>query len=296
MGNTWIAVDWGTTNFRAFLMNEDGACIEEKSAELGLLSVADKRFDKALKAQLGNWLNQTTNIYMAGMVGSKQGWIEARYVSLPATPEQFLQHSVTIQQDWASSVKIVAGATCINACGQPDVMRGEEVQLIGLSRIANQNNFSAILPGTHSKHAIWRQGKLDSFSTYMTGELFSLLKKHSILGLNLDQQLLSREAFYLGLELGYGHSLNSILFSARTNRLFDKIAEQDVLEYLSGLLIGNELNNLNREEKHYIIGSELLSDKYSMALNFLNYQGEIVSGQACFLEGMYQFYRLDLDK
>ncbi|MEF1256821.1 2-dehydro-3-deoxygalactonokinase [Vibrio sp. M260112] len=296
MGNTWIAVDWGTTNFRAFLMNENCVCIEERSAELGLLSVTDKKFSQALKAQLGDWLNLTTNIYMAGMVGSKQGWVEAKYVALPATPEQFLQHSVAVQQDWASSVKIVAGATCLNACEQPDVMRGEEVQLIGLSRIANQNNFSAILPGTHSKHAVWRDGKLESFATYMTGELFSLLKTHSILGLHLGQQSLSEKAFHLGLKLGYGHSLNSVLFSARTNRLFEKIAEQDVLEYLSGLLIGNELSHLNREEKHYIIGSKSLSDKYSKALDFYNYQYEIVSGQTCFLEGMHQFYLLDLDK
>ncbi len=296
MGNTWIAVDWGTTNFRAFLMNESGVCIEEKSAELGLLSVADKQFAHALKTQLGDWLNQTTNIYMAGMVGSKQGWIEASYVSLPATLEQFLQDSVAIDQDWASSVKIVAGATCINACGQPDVMRGEEVQLIGLSRIVNQNNFSAILPGTHSKHAVWRQGKLESFTTYMTGELFSLLKKHSILGLNLVQQSFSNPTFRLGVELGYEHSLNNILFSTRTNRLFEKVEEQYVLEYLSGLLIGNELSHLNRGENYYIIGGESLSNKYSMALDYLNYQFEIVSGKVCFLEGMHQFYLLDLGK
>lgn len=290
MSKFWIAVDWGTTNFRAFLINGSGQCIEEKSAPLGLLAVKNKQFSQALKEQLGDWINTTSTIYMAGMVGSKQGWQEAPYVNLPANHASFLHSCVEVEQNWAESIKIIAGATCHNKHNLPEVMRGEEVQLIGLANLVDSSKVSAILHGTHSKHAQCHHGQITKFSTFMTGELFNLLIKNSILGINLPNQESSDSVFKSGVKLGFYNSINEILFSARTNRLFDLIKDSQVHDYISGMLIGNEISALNKDEIHYLIGSKSLSDKYSNALDFLGYQCEIVSGKECFLNGMYQIY------
>ncbi|PJC85847.1 2-keto-3-deoxy-galactonokinase [Vibrio sp. HA2012] len=290
MSKFWIAVDWGTTNFRAFLMDDSGQCMAEKSAPLGLLAVENQQFSQALKDQLGDWSKTTSTIYMAGMIGSKQGWLEAPYVNLPADHANFLQSCVEVEQSWADSIKIIAGATCLNKLNLPEVMRGEEVQLIGLANLVNSPKVSAILHGTHSKHAQCHYGEITKFSTFMTGELFNILVKNSILGINLPAQEDSESVFNFAVKLGFANSINEILFSARTNRLFGGIKDSQVHDYISGMLIGNEISALNKDETHYLIGSESLSKKYASALASLGYQYEIVSGKECFLNGMYQIY------
>lgn len=296
MKKNWIAVDWGSTNFRAFLMTQDGICVEEKSTGAGLLSIMNSDFSSTLRELLGKWVEKTTTIYMAGMIGSKQGWKEAPYISVPAISSDFMTSPVKVKTDWADCIKIVAGATNVNIHGLYDVMRGEEVQLIGLAKIAEEDNFSAILPGTHSKHAIWNGKTFASFSTFMTGELYSVLTKHSILGLNLPEQKPSNEVFLMGVDVGNSAPCTSMLFSARTKMLFDEIQGEHVHQYLSGLLIGAEISNLNQGMTHYIIGGENLSEEYAKALSHLNFKSKIVSGNSCFLKGMHELYLIDSGK
>nr|WP_272870346.1 2-dehydro-3-deoxygalactonokinase [Aliivibrio fischeri] len=289
--NNWIAIDWGTTNFRAFLMNEQGECLSRVEESKGLLSVKKGDFPSTLEGLIGHWLTAcpTLPILMAGMVGSKQGWKEAQYIKTPASISEFIGNTVTVFNGQAN---IIAGVSCShNSVGMSDVMRGEEVQLIGLSDIIKKSTFFSILPGTHSKHVYWKNGLLERFSTVMTGELFSLLKHHSILGKDLPIQHNSQHVFLDGVCLGRQHPLNQILFSVRTRRLFNQIDEHNIESYLSGLLIGHELSQLSITEPCFVVGNSLLTERYVQALNHLGFDAQQVSGDECFLAGMNHLYQ-----
>mgnify|MGYP003626378698 CR=1 FL=1 len=294
MDKNWVAIDWGTTNFRAFLMSETGICVDKIEASKGLLSINDRQFSESLNQLLGAW-HQSRNIksiLMAGMVGSKQGWVEAPYIEVPATPASFIKASISVDLDWGGVAQIISGACCNNKFDLPDVMRGEEVQLIGLANLNKGNDFFAILNGTHSKHAIWKDGLLHSFNTIMTGELFSILTNYSILGKGLPKQSHDEAAFIVGVDIGNKFPINQVLFSARTLQLFNKISPQYIESYISGLLIGSELSELPQQTACFIVGSQSLSEHYFNALKHLGHLPTIADGDECFLIGMTELYQL----
>lgn len=290
----WVAIDWGTTNFRAFLMSETGVCLDKIEASKGLLSIKDRRFSEVLNKLLEVW-NQSRNIQsilMAGMVGSKQGWSEAPYIEVPATPASFIKASISVDLDCGGKAQIISGACCNNQFALPDVMRGEEVQLIGLANLNKGNDFFAILNGTHSKHVIWKDGLLHSFNTIMTGELFSILTNNSILGKGLPKQSHDEAAFITGVDIGNKFPINQVLFSARTSHLFNKILPEHIESYISGLLIGSELSELQPKTICFIVGSQSLSQHYFNALKHLGHSPTITDGDKCFLIGMTELYQL----
>ncbi|MDP2573733.1 2-dehydro-3-deoxygalactonokinase [Vibrio penaeicida] len=295
MNGNWIAVDWGTTNFRAFLMAESGECLDSIRAKKGLLSIKGNQFSVEFDHLIGGWVKESGQlpVLMAGMVGSQQGWCEVPYTFAPASVSDMVSGIKTVSLLSGDSAKIVPGIRCQNAFGYPDVMRGEEVQLIGLSELLNQD-FNAILYGTHSKHAKWKDNKLVQFSTVMTGELYSILVDHSLLGKALPKQEDNKDVFYKGVDVGINAPLNHVLFSARTFRLTNKIKQEHVHSYISGILIGHELS-LIKEEKSYLIGSKGLSKPYSDALNHLNMKHQLIDGDQCFLKGMTKIYHCGND-
>lgn len=291
MSDKWIAIDWGTTNFRAFLVNHHE--IEDRlSAPLGLLQVTDRQFAATLQALLNGWLVQHGNlpILMAGMVGSQQGWVDVPYVTLPAHAGDFAARTVDVATPWGSRCHIVAGATCESEWGFPDVMRGEEVQLLGLAERYPAAAHRVILPGTHSKHARLRDGKLIDFSTFMTGELYSVLINHSLLGKDLPSTEQDDAAFDLGVANSKKSPfLSHAIFSARTLRLRGAIAPAQVSSYLSGLLIGSELVSLDAEEA-WVVGSPALTLNYQRAARQFGTTLHAADGSACFVQGLSQIY------
>ncbi|MGR3806959.1 2-dehydro-3-deoxygalactonokinase [Pasteurella testudinis] len=285
----WIAVDWGTTNFRAFLMDKSGEVIDKITAAKGLLSVAEGEYPSVLHNLLLAWEKyQFTSlpIGMAGMVGSKHGWIETDYLPTPLSFESLPEYPLEVRLPWNSTAFIVPGVCCTNPFNFYDVMRGEETQLLGLLALTEKKALSVILPGTHSKHAVIKNGILQYFTTVMTGELFSLLRYNSILAKNLPIQINNNEAFLKGVEIGYQSPFNIAIFSTRTKQLFNQISLDSVESYLSGIVIGNEVALLPDSNHYYIIGEKNIAEKYQKALSYVNKQSSFLDGDSCFLAGM----------
>ncbi|GAB2665019.1 2-dehydro-3-deoxygalactonokinase [Vibrio panuliri] len=289
----WLVIDWGTTNFRAFALTEDGSLVAKIERNLGLLQVENGQFAATLQMILQQWLNDYKHlpIYMAGMVGSAQGWINVPYVDAPVSLSQLAHGTYHLMLPWGAPAYIVPGVRYQIEPNRYDVMRGEEVQLFGLQTKLSRQEFCAALPGTHSKHATMRNGYLERFQTFMTGELFSVLSKHSILGKALPQQIPSPEAFVKGLEESGGSDFTSTLFSARTHRLFSHVEPVHIYDYLSGLLIGQELKQ-SHEQHLYLVGGEALCRRYVEACEYLSASSEQIDGDEVFLIGMLEIKKV----
>jgi 2-dehydro-3-deoxygalactonokinase len=294
MKRHWIAIDWGTTNFRAFLM-QDEVQVAHINQACGLLSVRLGEFAGTLQCLIQPWLEAcpAVPIVLAGMVGSQQGWFEVSYAPLPATARSLIEGTRRIDTSWGSPAWIVPGVSGTSQFGQPDVMRGEEVQLLGLSVLHPAEQHFALLPGTHSKHAQMINGEIAAFSTFMSGELFALLSKHSILGRALPQQKEDENAFLLGASTAlHGAPFSHLIFSARTRRLAGEIADAHAHSYLSGLLIGYELLALPGAQRAWLVGSPSLTARYQLAAGHIGLDLVPVNGDDCFIRGLCHLYSL----
>lgn len=238
-----IGLDWGTSALRAYRIAGDGAVIERKSSPLGILRVEDGDFEGTLERELGAWLADAPDapVIACGMIGSRQGWVEVPYARCPAGAAELaggLRRHATASR---RILHFVPGLSVIED-GMPDVMRGEETQIIGaLGDRAGPALF--VLPGTHSKWALAEGGRIVWFATFMTGELFGVLERHSILGRLMSDDRSDPKAFARGFRFAGagGGGLLRRLFSARTLALFDRLPASGVRSYLSGLLIGTEI-------------------------------------------------------
>lgn len=288
MNRYWIAIDWGTTNFRAYLMAHR-RLIDKVSSGDGLLSILHKDFENTLLKNIQPWekiIDNNTPIYMAGMVGSQQGWKEVPYVDYSVPLPELSQYLFQFHLNKGNPAFIIPGILGMNRFALPDVMRGEETQLLGVRTLIQEHTLTAVLPGTHSKHIELNGDFIRCFSTVMTGELFSLLNTYSILTKHIPEEEQDEQGFLSGVENGYAIPLNNVLFSARTLLLTRKIPKESVRSYLSGLLIGNEISLLNKESTPYIIGSQHISEKYQKALSHLGRKSTVIDGEDCFIEGM----------
>lgn len=246
-----VALDWGTSRLRAYLMAADGGLLDRRSRDLGILKVAGGDFAGALQAVAGDWLSAgpALPILAAGMIGSRQGWREVAYVPCPAgLPELAAGLGVVTMPD-GRLVHLAPGLSrSAGSDGFPDMMRGEETQIMGqLASAPDQGRRCFVLPGTHSKWAWSEQGRIATFSTWMTGELFELLSRHGILGRLMTSSSVDGTAFERGLvrstasrRQSPGRLLHD-LFSARTLALLGELPGGGVAGYLSGLLIGAEV-------------------------------------------------------
>lgn len=293
MSNTNISslvVDWGTTNFRAFAIAANGQVIDQVEHHLGLLQVKDGKFADALQSVLAPWLPGYASlpVVMAGMVGSLKGWVNVAYAETSAGADDLLHKAHRFTLPWGPSACIVPGVSHQLEDGVFDVMRGEEVQLIGLAELESKTDFYAMLPGTHNKHVQFSGGKISAFRSFLTGELFSVLSEHMLIGRGLDKQQLGKhdQAFIQGVDDGVATSqLSATLFQCWTHRLFKNLNEQEILDYLSGMLIGNELKAL-QSKHYYLVGGSGLCKRYQQACMHLAIDTTIVSGNDCFITGM----------
>lgn len=285
---SYLVVDWGSTNFRAFAMDSSNQLMDTKEAPIGLLQVTEGKFAETLQDLLQAWLPdyQSLPIYMAGMIGSLKGWVNVDYVPTPTSALNLANKAHQFELPWGPKATIFPGVSHNYATDNYDVMRGEEIQIFGLEKLINSRDFAAILPGTHSKHALFKDGKISAFSSYLTGELYSVLLNHSLLGKGLpDKPPEDHMAFCKGLAEGQTGQLTNRIFLARTHRLFKNLTEAQIPDYLSGFLIGYELKNLT-SKKVYLVGGQALGERYQLACEQLNINSEIVSGNQCFLAGI----------
>lgn len=240
-----IAVDWGTSSLRAYRLDEAGRIRARREAPAGIMTVAAGGFAEVLEATLGDWIDDTP-IMMSGMIGSRQGWLEVPYAECPAGAADIARGLRPIV--WNAGRRrrgwIAPGLTCRDAADVPDVMRGEETQIIGALADLPAGEATICLPGTHSKWVRWHDGRIVTFSTAMTGEVFAVLRRHSILGRLMKEGDDGHDAaaFAAGLRRAEeGGGLLHHLFGARTRGLFGDLAEDVLPSYLSGVLIGHEI-------------------------------------------------------
>jgi 2-dehydro-3-deoxygalactonokinase len=271
-----IGIDWGTTAFRAYKLGADGRVLDRRSAPSGILKVPEGDFERVLEREIGPWLVEEPDlpVIAAGMITSRQGWVEVPYCPCPAGSDEIARALWRHTTGGGHVVQFVPGLSIVGADGVPDVIRGEETQIVGEVREAPGPRL-LVLPGTHSKWARAQDGRIVWFATFMTGELFGVLKEHSILGRLMTGEADDERAFRRGL--AYARSqpggLLKRLFSARTLSLFGQLSETAIGSYLSGLLIGSEiaeaLSCLERApegEGITVIGSSDLAERYLLAI------------------------------
>ncbi len=259
-----IAVDWGTSSFRAFRLGTDGAVLARIEAPMGILAVPAGGFEAALRGQIGGWLADDRRVLLSGMVGSRQGWVEAPYLPCPADAAAIAGAVVDVPFGGAA-VKLVPGL-CDDDGGTPEVMRGEETQIIGAAA-----DGLVCLPGSHSKWVRVEGGRIAGFRTYLSGEAFAAIRAGTILGRMMPDAPPDDAAFDRGLERSgaAGHLLHH-LFGVRTLGLMGRLAEAASASYLSGLLIGHELRaELAPGAAVQLIGSPGLCALYARAITAL---------------------------
>ncbi|HEV2727985.1 MAG TPA: 2-dehydro-3-deoxygalactonokinase, partial [Solirubrobacterales bacterium] len=285
----FIAADWGTTNRRAYRIDGQGRCEAEFEDGKGILAVANGGFPAAvaeLRERLGN-----LPLLLAGMIGSNRGWVEAPYVPCAASIDDLVGGLAWPAED----VAIVPGVSLLRD-ERADVMRGEEVQLLGA--VADKLISPDALvchPGTHNKWAGVESGRIDSFRTVMTGELFNLLKEHSILSELLEQPAEPGEAFAAGVRRGLENDdLQAELFAVRARVLLGRAPRGQAASYTSGLLIGSDLRiglNGARDRRVVVMGRPELTALYAAALSVAGVEGVELDGEQCFIAGIRHIAR-----
>lgn len=273
-----ISADWGTTALRLYLLAADGSIVDRRSSQQGLMGIAKDEFATVLRSQCADWLREFGALpaLLSGMVGSRQGWVEVPYVSSPAGLRELASRSAAIDVPGFRSVHIVAGVDTTDTMGIPDVMRGEECQIMGALSLLGLTDGTFILPGTHSKWVKVEARRITSFQTFMTGEIFAALKNHTILGRMMEQTATSHgdemsDAFARGIDTAARSDAPGAwlhrLFSVRTLGLMGQLPDKDAADYLSGLMIGWEMAGLTRnpDQAAVLIGGRELTKRYLRA-------------------------------
>jgi 2-dehydro-3-deoxygalactonokinase len=281
----FVAVDWGTTNRRAYRVAPDGTCTDEMEDERGILAVGQGNFEAAvaeIRARMGD-----LPLLMAGMIGSNRGWVEAPYAPCPAGLPELAQR---VQWVEPGRIGIVPGVSFADG-EAADVMRGEEVQILGAFADAIVAPDAVIChPGTHNKWIRLEDGRITAFRTVMTGELFNLLKEHSILSDLLAEPARLGAAFEAGVRAGLaGDVLTAELFSVRARVLLGKAAREDAASYTSGLLIGADLRfglQFAGETEIVVMARPELSRLFAAAAQIAGRSAREIDGETAFLAGV----------
>lgn len=279
MSAAFVALDWGTSSFRAYLVSQAGDVLETRAAAAGILTVQNGAFDAAMEQHIGDW-DTSLPVIATGMITSRQGWVEVPYATCPAGAAELAGGIVQRRSERGRNLYFVPGLMHRDASGVPDVMRGEEVQVVGASTGGRE---FFIAPGTHSKWITVQDGVIQEFRTYMTGEVFALLRQHSILARLMSGQEHVASAFESGVRKGLNApaALLHTLFSARTLPLFGEMPETHVASYLSGLVIGVEVGDattdLDRNVSFTLLATAQLGALYAQALQLAGLKAQVAA-------------------
>ncbi|SEM71221.1 2-keto-3-deoxygalactonate kinase [Pseudorhodobacter antarcticus] len=283
----WIAVDWGTTHLRATAMGAAGPLAQASSND-GMGTLTPAQFEPALIALIGPWLTAPTKILACGMVGSRQGWAEAKYRTVPCAPLDANALTRVQTHDPRLIFHIAPGLRQDNPA---DVMRGEETQIAGALALNPDYDGVMCLPGTHSKWVHISAGEVVSFQTFLTGEMFALFSQQSVLRHGIAPDGFDGAAFDLALSdaLSRPEKLGARLFSLRAEGLLANLSPIAARSRLSGLLIGMEF----AAAKPYwlgqnvtLIGAPTLCDIYAHALLQQGITPQTLNAADCTLAGL----------
>ena len=282
-----IAIDWGTSSLRGACFDVHGQPLDQRQFARGILTVPAGEFPAVFDASFGDWLQQDPDALclLSGMVGSRQGWQEAAYCPCPAGFAELGARLLWLQP---GRLAIVPGLSVQQHDGLPfaqhDVMRGEEIQIFGALALLGLQDATVVLPGTHSKWAQVSQGRVSGFRSFMTGEVYALLAQHSIFSRTLPADAPWHEAtFQAAVRLAQNTpSVLSSIFGTRTLALFDTLPAEHHPDFLSGLLIGEELRAMlsQRTDPLLLVGSASLTARYQSALQALRLSATTLGDEA----------------
>lgn len=302
--SAFIAGDWGTTHLRLYLCTARGEVLHMVE---GPGAVAAKgNFSGILNALVAQWQHESTlPILLCGMVGSSIGWRQVEPVKCPALPNAIAQAVVAVE---SNQVRIVPGLSCRNIMDAPDFMRGEESQILGVLQLhpaLRHGRHLLCMPGTHTKWVIINDSRIEHFLTAPTGELFSLLCKHSVLVHDVQPAINSSTTEHHAFKQGVEEikrfpqaGLLNYLFECRSRRLSGELPAADAESFLSGLLIASDVRNSlalmssDGVDEVIIIGAHALGNLYLHALSAMNRRAMIVSGDTAVRAGLTQVYQL----
>ena len=284
----WIAVDWGTSNLRVWAMGQGGRVLAEASSDDGMGKLSRDGFEPALLRLIGDWLHTRPPIIACGMVGSRQGWHEAPYRSVPCTPLDGAALVAAPTLDPRLSVRLAPG---LKQTTPADVMRGEETQIAGALALMPGYDGVLCLPGTHSKWVQISAGEVVSFQTFMTGEMFALLSETSVLRHGMQGDGWDDAAFDAAVSdaLSRPERIAARLFSLRAEGLIAGLAPAAARARLSGLLIGTELAAARPYwlgQRVTLVGADRLSAAYARALDLQGVKAHSLSATDCTLAGL----------
>ncbi|MEG5263621.1 2-dehydro-3-deoxygalactonokinase [Pseudomonas sp. JDS28PS106] len=307
-----IALDWGTTSLRAYRLGEHGQVLQQRALSAGIMQLpqtprliagelCSDGFELALDEACGDWLNAEPDlpVIACGMVGSAQGWREAPYRETPASVHELGAALESVRSVRGVTVHIVPGV--LQRSTLPNVMRGEETQVLGVlaSLSAEQAGQPLLigLPGSHSKWVDVAQGQIRHFDTFMTGEVYAALCAHTILGRTMQRgDDFDTAAFDRGLEIalsaGGAAGPLSTIFSTRTLGLTGQLDPAAQPDYMSGLLIGHELAALAAQRRTsspsiVLIGNDALCARYSRGLAAAGF-GRVALAEQATERGLWQ--------
>lgn len=253
----WVAVDWGTSNVRAWGLATDGSVTFSAGADKGMGKIARADFPGVLRELVSGRVTPGADVVICGMAGARQGWVEAPYLDTPANLNEIVKGAVRPEGAGELNVRILPGV-CQRTAGREDVMRGEETQLLGLLALRPGFEGTAILPGTHSKWVEIRDGRIVRFSSAMTGELYEVLSQHSVLHHSFAGETngpATEDGVAEGLEAGLAHPelFTALAFRTRAAALLSGKGPDWCSGYLSGLLVGTEIGG----HRDWLSGNEV---------------------------------------
>lgn len=293
MTSPHLFIDWGSTNFRAKLVI-DSRVVSTRESPDGIRSCQGRDFEEILASLCGDWkvAHPALRVFMSGMIGSREGWVEAPYVSAPAGVRDLANKAVTVKSLTFGSIYLIPGVRRDDPDNATtDVMRGEETQVAGLLTDLPHEGATVCLPGTHSKWVHCRDGHIESFRTFPTGEAFALLTRDSFIAGSADggSPDPTSPAFARGLELsGRDGGLLHHLFLGRTEMLADRVTLADLPTLISGILIGHEVRESAKvcpDSPVYLIGDSPAARATARALEWFAIDSAVVRDDV-HLQGM----------
>ncbi|MDC9581343.1 2-dehydro-3-deoxygalactonokinase [Xenorhabdus sp. PR6a] len=284
----YIAIDWGSTNLRAWLF-DNNACLDKRQSAAGITKLKGISPLAVLTEITTGWRDANTPVIMAGMIGSNAGWKIAPYLPCPVAFTAIGQQLMPVtEQVW-----IVPGLS-IEREDNINVMRGEETQLLGVCHFAPSSLY--VMPGTHCKWVTADRSNILDFRTVMTGELHHVLLQHSLVGAGLPEQQTNTDIFNAGLLRGIENpALLPQLFEVRAAHVLKALPAEFISEFLSGLLIGHEVATMTKQVARdtkasthpmTIVGNSALAARYQAAFNHLQLSTQQVEGDTAFLAGI----------
>lgn len=292
-----IGIDWGTSNRRAYVISQAGALLRKHEDEYGILHVHGS-FEDSLATLLEALEVGPADVVMSGMVGSRNGWKEAPYaeIDLPLTGLAAAMMDIGTSIP-GTRVRVVPGYRYTDPTGLPDVMRGEEVQVLGARQLSGSDGWF-LLPGTHSKWVRVEGDRIAEFMTFMTGELYALLSQHGTLSKIVASEESVPEAFADGLRAARHGTFTHTAFCCRARVVTDMMPASHSASYLSGLLIGTELFDIVRKAGGtmsapvQVVGSPALSARYLSALELIGIPARAWQPDSVYVTALHSLFQL----